>query len=96
MYNNYNMKNRNAKTVLKTNLTFTSALIAKTVARINEEFENQGNGATIKHKNGNSYNIWCQNTGSYQITDQLSIWEEETFCKTVPTIEDLARVILSI
>lgn len=72
------------------------SLLERTVDRINEEFAKQGNGATINHKNGKAYAIWCQNPGTYHITDQISIWDEETFKKTVATIEDLARVILSL
>lgn len=71
-------------------------LVERTVARINEEFEKQGNGAVINHKNGKSYNLFVQECGTYRIDDKPNIWEEQTFCKIVPTIEDLARVILSL
>lgn len=92
----FNMPNRNKPTTVNANRNFSDALIAKTVARINEEFEKQGNGAIINHKNGNTYAIWCQNCGTYLIEDNHTVWEVTNFSKTVPTIEDLARVILSI
>ena len=72
------------------------SLLERTVDRINEEFAKQGNGAYINHKNGKTYVIYAQNPGTYRIDDKLTVWTEETFCKIVPTIEDLARVILSL
>ena len=71
-------------------------ILQRTVNRIKEEFEKQGNGAIIHHKNGKTYELWAQETGTYQITDKLTIWQEETFCKTVPTVTDLAKVILNL
>lgn len=72
------------------------SLIDKTVARIREEFSKQGNGAIIHHKNGKDYALYFQQTGCYHITDQVSIWEPETFRSTVPTIEELAEVIINL
>lgn len=72
------------------------SLLERTVNRINEEFAKQGNGAYINHNNGKTYEIFAQECGTYRIDDKLTIWQEETFCKIVPTIEDLARVILSL
>lgn len=71
-------------------------LIQRTVARIREEFEKQGNGALIHHKNGKDYVIYLQETGWYHITDQINIWDTYTLRRTVPTIEKLAEVILSL
>ena len=48
-------------------------ILQRTVNRIKEEFEKQGNGAIIHHKNGKTYELWAQETGTYQITDKLTI-----------------------
>lgn len=72
-------------------------IIDRTVARINEEFNRQGNGARITLKNtGKTYAIYASNDNTYVITDQLSIWEEGTMETRVPTIEALAKLIISL
>lgn len=72
-------------------------MIDRTVDRINEEFNRQGNGAriTLKHT-GKTYAIYASNDNTYVITDQLSIWEEATMETRVPTIEALAKLIISL
>lgn len=68
----------------------------KTIARINEEFAKQGNGARINHRNGKQYAIYACNDGTYCITDQVCIWVEETFKRNRLTLEELAEVILGL
>lgn len=72
-------------------------LVEKTVARINEEFAKQGNGATITLKStGKQFNIYASEDNTYYITDQLNIWEDRTFDKRCKTVEDLAKTIIGL
>lgn len=72
-------------------------LVDKTIARINEEFTKQGNGARITlKKSGKTYGMWASNDNTFVLTDKLSIWEDGTIEQRVPNIKALAELIISL
>lgn len=71
-------------------------MVKKIVEEIKRRFKKEGNGFIISHKNGNKYSIYAQEDGHFLITDKVTIWNKETYCKIFNTIEDLAKELINL